>query len=67
MDIVDPKYLIQVLYCGPKNMRPLTTYMPFRDLNVEDFVFVKLHDLDGCLHTTVTLYGCHNGNFSYIP
>jgi hypothetical protein len=21
----------------------------------------------GCLHTTVTLCGCHNGNFSCIP
>jgi hypothetical protein len=25
-------------------MRPLTTYMPFKDLNVGDFVFMKLHD-----------------------
>jgi hypothetical protein len=20
-----------------------------------------------CLHTSMTLYGCHNGSFSYIP
>ncbi len=25
-------------------MRPLTTYMPFKDFNVGDFVLVKLHD-----------------------
>jgi hypothetical protein len=67
MDIVDPKYLIQVPYYGPKNMRPLTRYMSFGDLNVENFVFVKPHDPDGCLHTMVTLYGCHNGNFFNIP
>ncbi len=41
MDIVDPKDPIQVPYCEPKNMKPLTTYMPFRDLNVGDFVFVN--------------------------
>ncbi len=27
-------------------MRPLTAYTPFRDLNVGDFVLVKLHNLD---------------------
>jgi len=27
-------------------MRPLTTYTPFRDLNVGDFVLVKPHDLN---------------------
>ncbi len=27
-------------------MRPLTTYMPFKDLNVGDFMLVKMHDLD---------------------
>jgi hypothetical protein len=26
---------------------------------------MKMHF--GCLHTTVTLYGRHNGCFSYIP
>jgi hypothetical protein len=46
MNVVDPKDPIQVLYCGPKNMKPLTTYMPFRDFNVGDFVFVKLPDPD---------------------
>jgi hypothetical protein len=44
MDIVDPKYLIWVLYCGPKNMKPLTTYTPFIDFNVGNFAFVRLHD-----------------------
>jgi hypothetical protein len=27
-------------------MRPLIAYTTFRDLNVEDFVLVKLHDHD---------------------
>ncbi len=46
MDIVDLEYLIQVPYCGLKNMRPLIAYMPFRDLNVGDFMFVRPHDLN---------------------
>ncbi len=44
MDIVDPKYPIQIPYYGPKNMRPLIAYMPFRDLNVGNFVLMKPHD-----------------------
>ncbi len=44
MDIVDPKDPIWDPYCGPKNMKPLFTYMPFKDRNVGDFVFVKSHD-----------------------
>jgi len=27
-------------------MRPLTTYTPFKDFNVGDFVFVRSHDPD---------------------
>jgi hypothetical protein len=27
-------------------MKPLIAYMPFKDLNVGDFVLVRLHDLD---------------------
>jgi hypothetical protein len=46
MDVVDLEDPIQILYCGPKNMRPLTTYTPFRNLNVGDFVLLKLHDPD---------------------
>jgi len=46
MDIVDPEDPIQVPYCGPKNMKPLTTYTSFRDFNVGDFVFVKPLNLD---------------------
>jgi hypothetical protein len=46
MDIVDPKDPIQVLYCGPKNMKPLIAYIPFKDLNVGDFVFMRLHDIN---------------------
>jgi hypothetical protein len=46
MDIVDPGDPIQVSYCGPKNMKPLTTYTPFKDFNAGDFVFVKSHDPD---------------------
>jgi hypothetical protein len=44
MDIVDLEDPIRVLYWGPKNMKPITAYMPFKDLNVGDFVFMKLHD-----------------------
>ncbi len=44
MDVVDPEDPIRDPYCGPKNMRPLTAYTPFRDLNVGDFVFVRSHD-----------------------
>jgi hypothetical protein len=46
MDVVDPEDPIQFLYCGPKNMRPLTTYTPIKDFNVGDFVLVKPHDHD---------------------
>jgi hypothetical protein len=46
MDVVDPEDPIRVSYYGPKNMKPLTTYMPFRDFNVGDFVFMKLPDPD---------------------
>jgi hypothetical protein len=35
MDIVDPEDLIRIPYCGPKNTRPLITYMQFKDLIVE--------------------------------
>jgi len=41
---VDPEDPIQCLYCGPKNMRPSTTYTLFRHLNDEDFVLVKPYD-----------------------
>jgi len=44
MDIVDVEDPVQLPYCGPKNMKPLTTYTPFRDLNVGDFMLVKSHD-----------------------
>jgi hypothetical protein len=44
MDIVDAEDPVQLPYCGPKNMKPLTTYTPFRDLNVGDFMLVKSHD-----------------------
>ncbi len=43
MDIVDLKDLIRVLYHGPKNMKPLTTYTPFIDLNVGNL----------CVHETL--------------
>ncbi len=46
MDIVDLEDPIRVLYCGLNNMRPLTTYTPFKDFNVGDFVFVRSHDPD---------------------
>jgi len=46
INVVNPKDPIQVPYCGPKNMKPLTTYTPFRYLNVGDFVLVRPHDFD---------------------
>jgi hypothetical protein len=46
MDVVDTEDPIKIRYCGPKNMKALTTYTPFRDLNVGNFVLVRLHDPD---------------------
>jgi hypothetical protein len=46
INIADVENLIRFPHCGLKNMRPLTAYTPFRDLNVGDFVLVKLHNLD---------------------
>jgi hypothetical protein len=46
MDVANAKNLVRVLYRGPKNMKPLATYTPFRDLNVGDFVLVRPHDPD---------------------
>ncbi len=45
-DIVNLQVSIQVPYCGPKNMKPLTKYTPFRNLNVGNFVFTKPHDFN---------------------
>ncbi len=44
MDVVDLENPIQISCCGPKNMRPLIAYTPFKDLNVGDFVFVRPYD-----------------------
>ncbi len=44
MDIANAENPVQLPYCGLKNMRPLTTYTPFRDLNVGNFMLVKSHD-----------------------
>jgi hypothetical protein len=44
MDVVDLKDPIHILYYGPKNMRLLIAYTPFRDLNVGDFVLVRPHN-----------------------
>jgi len=49
MGVVDLEDFIQVPYCGPKNMRPLTAYTLFIDLNVIIFVFVRLHSPNICL------------------
>jgi len=43
--IVDSKDPIIHLYYGPKNLKPILAYTPFKDLNIEDFVLVKHHDL----------------------
>jgi hypothetical protein len=32
-------------YYGPKNLKILPTYAPFKDFNNEDFVIARLHDL----------------------
>jgi len=47
MDVVDLKDPIQIPYCGPKNMKPLTANTPFRELNVGGFVLMRPpnHDL----------------------
>jgi len=37
---------IQRPCCGLKNMRPSTTYTPFKDLNDGDFVIIKPRDFD---------------------
>ncbi len=37
---------VQLPYCGSKNMRPLTAYTPFKDLNVGNFVLMGLHNLN---------------------
>jgi len=42
----NPEDPIQRPYCGPKNMRPLTTYTSFKNLNDGDFVLMRSHDLD---------------------
>jgi hypothetical protein len=46
MEVINPKDPIQVPYCGPKNMKPLIAYTPFKDFNVGDFVLVRPLDLD---------------------
>ncbi len=46
MDVVDPKHPIWVPYYGPKNMKSLIAYVPFKDLNVGNFVLMKPHDPD---------------------
>jgi hypothetical protein len=44
IDVVDIEDLVQLPYCGSKNMKPLNTYTPFRDLNVENFVLMGPHN-----------------------
>jgi hypothetical protein len=46
MDVVDTKDLVQLPYCGPKNMRPLIAYTPLKYLNVGDFMLVRPHETD---------------------
>ncbi len=46
MDVVDLEDPIQIPYCGPKNMKPLTANTPFRELNVGGFVLVRPNDHD---------------------
>jgi hypothetical protein len=44
MLIVDLEDLVIRPYCGPKNLKLVPTYTPFRDFNNGDFVLVKPHD-----------------------
>jgi hypothetical protein len=44
MDVVDTEDPVQLPYYGLKNTRPLTTYTPFKDLNVGYFVLVRPHN-----------------------
>ncbi len=46
MDVVDIEDPVQLPYCGLKNMKPLTAYTPFKDLNVGDFVLGRPHVFD---------------------
>jgi hypothetical protein len=41
MDVVDVEDPVQLLYCGLKNMKPLTTSTTFKDFNVKNFVVVR--------------------------
>jgi hypothetical protein len=42
--VVDLKNPIMRPYCGPKNLKPILAYTPFRDFNNGNFVFKRLHD-----------------------
>ncbi len=44
MSVGDSKDLVIRPYCGPKNLKLVPTYTPFRILNNGDFILVKLHD-----------------------
>jgi hypothetical protein len=44
MEVVDVENLIMRPYCGAKNLKPSSTYTPFKDLNNGDFVLVRPHD-----------------------
>jgi hypothetical protein len=44
MDVVDAKRSNSTSLLWVENMRPLTSYTPFRNLNVGNFVLMGLHN-----------------------
>jgi len=45
MEVVDAKDLVMRPYYGPKNMKIVLAYTPFKNLNNEYFVIMRPHDL----------------------
>ncbi len=39
--VVDLENPVICPYCGPKNLKPIPTYTPFRNINSGDFVLMK--------------------------
>jgi hypothetical protein len=45
MEVVDAKDLVMRPYYGLKSLKIVPAYTPFKNLNNEDFVIMRLHDL----------------------
>jgi hypothetical protein len=52
MEVIDAKDPIIVPSCGLKNLKPslieTKIYTPFRDFNIQDFVFMRPYDPEAC-------------------